>query len=102
MTDTQIGVGIIGVEPGRSWSAVAHILGGPEVLDYTDVPDPKLSQNSVLVRVRAAALNPADHMLQAGLAESHTDAWFPVHPRMGCRRPRLARGARGQRVSARG
>ncbi len=25
MTDTQIGVGIIGVEPGRSWSAVAHI-----------------------------------------------------------------------------
>ena len=35
--------------------------GGPEVLEYTDVPDPKLSQNSVLVRVRAAALNPADH-----------------------------------------
>lgn len=25
MTDAQIGVGIIGVEPGRSWSAVAHI-----------------------------------------------------------------------------
>jgi hypothetical protein len=24
MTETQIGVGIIGVEPGRSWSAVAH------------------------------------------------------------------------------
>lgn len=33
--------------------------GGPEVLEYT--VDPKLSQNSVLVRVRAAALNPADH-----------------------------------------
>ncbi len=55
-------------------------FGGPEVLEYTDVPDPKLSQNSVLVRVRAAALNPADHMLQAGLGESHTDAWFPVIP----------------------
>src|ERR1700733_5567617 len=54
--------------------------GGPEVLEYIDVPDPKLSQNSVLVRVRAAALNPADHMLQAGLGESHTDAWFPVIP----------------------
>ena len=54
--------------------------GGPEVLEYTDVPDPKLSQTSVLVRVRAAALNPADHMLQAGLGESHTDAWFPVIP----------------------
>jgi NADPH:quinone reductase-like Zn-dependent oxidoreductase len=34
--------------------------GGPEVLEYTDVPDPKLSQSSVLMRVRAAALNPAD------------------------------------------
>jgi NADPH:quinone reductase-like Zn-dependent oxidoreductase len=54
--------------------------GGPEVLEYTDVPDPKLSQTSVLVRVRAAALNPADHMLQAGLGDSHTDAWFPVIP----------------------
>ena len=54
--------------------------GGPEVLEYTDVPDPKVAQNSVLVHVRAAALNPADHLLQAGLGESHTDAWFPVIP----------------------
>ena len=55
-------------------------FGGPEVLEYTDVPDPKLSQNSVLVRVRAAALNPADHMLQAGLGENGADSWFPVIP----------------------
>jgi NADPH:quinone reductase-like Zn-dependent oxidoreductase len=61
-------------------AVVYRRYGGPEVLEYTDVPDPKLSQNSVLVRVRAAALNPADHMLQAGLGESHTDAWFPVIP----------------------
>ena len=61
-------------------AVVYRQYGGPEVLEYTDVPDPKLSQNSVLVRVRAAALNPADHMLQAGLGESHTDAWFPVIP----------------------
>ena len=47
---------------------------------WNDIPDPKLAQNSVLVRVRAAALNPADHLLQAGLGESHTDAWFPVIP----------------------
>ena len=61
-------------------AVVYRQYGGPEVLEYTDVPDPKLSQNGVLVRVRAAALNPADHMLQAGLGESHTDAWFPVIP----------------------
>jgi NADPH:quinone reductase-like Zn-dependent oxidoreductase len=61
-------------------AVVYHRYGGPEVLEYTDVPDPKLAQNSVLVRVRGAALNPADHQLQAGLGESHTDAWFPVIP----------------------
>jgi len=61
-------------------AVVYRHYGGPEVLEYTDVPDPKLSHNSVLVRVRAAALNPADHLLQAGLGESHTDAWFPVIP----------------------
>jgi NADPH:quinone reductase-like Zn-dependent oxidoreductase len=34
----------------------------------------------VLVRVRAAGLNPADSLLQAGLGASHTDSWFPVIP----------------------
>jgi NADPH:quinone reductase-like Zn-dependent oxidoreductase len=61
-------------------AVVYRRYGGPEVLEYTDVPDPKLAQNSVLVRVRGAALNPADHQLQAGEGESHTDAWFPVIP----------------------
>ncbi|OAJ52489.1 hypothetical protein A6V36_13850 [Paraburkholderia ginsengiterrae] len=54
--------------------------GGPEVLEYVDVPEPKISQNSVLVRVKAAAMNPADHILQSGAADRFTDAWFPVIP----------------------
>jgi NADPH:quinone reductase-like Zn-dependent oxidoreductase len=54
--------------------------GGPEVLEFAEVPEPKISQNDVLVRVKAAALNPADHMLQAGLGDAHMDAWFPVIP----------------------
>src|SRR3984893_1789824 len=54
--------------------------GGPEVLELAELPDPKLAQNSVLIRVKAAALNPADHVLQAGLADSIMDAWFPVIP----------------------
>ncbi len=61
-------------------AVVYRRYGGPEVLEYTEVPEPKLSQNSVLVRVRAAALNPADHKLQSGLGDGHTDAWFPVIP----------------------
>ena len=43
--------------------------GGPEVLELAEVPDPMLAQNSVLIRVKAAALNPADHVMQAGLAD---------------------------------
>ncbi len=54
--------------------------GGPEVLELAEVPDPKLAQNSVLIRVKAAGLNPADHVLQAGLGDSIMDAWFPVIP----------------------
>lgn len=54
--------------------------GGPDVLDYREVPDPKLSQNSVLIRIKAAALNPADVALQAGLGDSHMPVWFPVIP----------------------
>jgi NADPH:quinone reductase-like Zn-dependent oxidoreductase len=54
--------------------------GGPEVLEYAEVPAPKLSQNGVLIRVQAAALNPADHMLQAGPGDSIMDAWFRIIP----------------------
>jgi len=54
--------------------------GGPEVLELAEVPGPKLAQNSVLIRVKAAALNPADLALQAGLGDSIMDAWFPVIP----------------------
>jgi hypothetical protein len=54
--------------------------GGPEVLELAEVPDPKLAQNSVLIGVKAAALNPADLVLQAGLADSIMDTWFPVIP----------------------
>jgi NADPH:quinone reductase-like Zn-dependent oxidoreductase len=39
-----------------------------------EVPDPKLAQNGVLIRVKAAALNPAEHMLQAGLGNSIIDS----------------------------
>jgi NADPH:quinone reductase-like Zn-dependent oxidoreductase len=54
--------------------------GGPEVLELAEVPDPKLGQNNVLIGVKAAALNPADHVLQVGLGDSIMDAWFPVIP----------------------
>lgn len=41
--------------------------GGPEVLQYTDVPDPKPKANEVLVDVRASALNHLDVWVRGGL-----------------------------------
>jgi NADPH:quinone reductase-like Zn-dependent oxidoreductase len=55
-------------------------FGGSEVLEYDELPEPKLSQNAVVVRVKAAAINPADIALQAGLGESLMETWFPVVP----------------------
>jgi NADPH:quinone reductase-like Zn-dependent oxidoreductase len=55
-------------------------FGGSEVLEYGELPDPKLSQNTVIVRVKAAAINPADIALQAGFGQSLMETWFPVVP----------------------
>jgi len=45
-----------------------------------DLPEPKTHVDSVLVRVRAAALNPADLALQAGALGGAVDTYFPVIP----------------------
>jgi len=41
--------------------------GGPEVLKFTEVPDPQIKANEVLVEVRACALNHLDVWVRAGL-----------------------------------
>ena len=41
--------------------------GGPEVLKYTEGPDPQIKANEVLVEVRACALNHLDVWVRAGL-----------------------------------
>jgi len=41
--------------------------GGPEVLEYTDVPEPKVRANEVLVEVKACALNHLDLFVRNGL-----------------------------------
>jgi NADPH:quinone reductase-like Zn-dependent oxidoreductase len=41
--------------------------GGPEVLRYTDMPDPQIGADEVLVRVRACALNHLDLWLRKGI-----------------------------------
>jgi NADPH:quinone reductase-like Zn-dependent oxidoreductase len=41
--------------------------GGPEVLEYTDVPEPQIRANEVLVQVKACALNHLDIWVRRGL-----------------------------------
>lgn len=46
---------------------VMHEHGGPEVLKYTDVPEPTINATEVLVRVKSCALNHLDLWVRRGL-----------------------------------
>ncbi|MCK1823072.1 NADP-dependent oxidoreductase [Streptomyces sp. XM83C] len=54
--------------------------GGPEVLEYGELPDPKVGPDSVLVEVRAAAVNPVDWKCREGYLDGMFQAVFPVIP----------------------
>ncbi|MBT2423504.1 NADP-dependent oxidoreductase [Streptomyces sp. ISL-22] len=54
--------------------------GGPEVLAYGEVRDPKVGPDSVLVKVRAAAVNPVDWKCREGHMDQMLESAFPVVP----------------------
>ena len=43
-----------------------HQFGGPEVLRWEDVPDPKPDVKEILVRIHAAGVNPVDTYIRSG------------------------------------
>lgn len=55
-------------------------FGGPEVLEYGEHPDPKVGPDSVLVKVRAAAVNPVDWKAREGYLDGGLETVFPVVP----------------------
>jgi NADPH:quinone reductase-like Zn-dependent oxidoreductase len=64
-------------------AVVQRRYGGPETLEVEEVEVPTVGSDQVLVRVRAAALNPTDHIVMRGF----------LRPQTGWRRPRqLIRG----------
>ncbi|MEU9384761.1 NADP-dependent oxidoreductase [Streptomyces sp. NPDC048279] len=54
--------------------------GGPDVLEYGEVKDPKVGPDSVLVKVRAVSVNPVDWKCREGDLHGVMDTVFPVIP----------------------
>ncbi len=55
-------------------------FGGPDVLEVTDLPTPKVGPDSVLIRVRASSVNPVDWKVREGHLAEVMDTVFPVIP----------------------
>jgi NADPH:quinone reductase-like Zn-dependent oxidoreductase len=69
--------------PANPMKAIVHCeYGGPEVLTLTDVEKPIPADNQVLVRVRAASLNPLDLTIRG--------PWL-IRPILGMRKPKDTR-----------
>jgi NADPH:quinone reductase-like Zn-dependent oxidoreductase len=56
---------------------VVSQYGGPEVLEYKDIPDPLHGADEVLVRVAAASINPFDLKRRSGEAKAFAPINFP-------------------------
>jgi NADPH:quinone reductase-like Zn-dependent oxidoreductase len=57
-----------------------HRYGGPQVLTYEDAPRPEPAAGEVLVRVRAAGVNPVDWRVRAGYAREYLKHSLPLIP----------------------
>jgi len=59
-------------------AVVFNAFGGAEVLQIADIETPVNAPDEVLVRIRAAAVNPKDIFVRKGYFESLTGASFPM------------------------
>ncbi|UNO39234.1 NADP-dependent oxidoreductase [Streptomyces sp. MST-110588] len=59
---------------------IAESYGDADVLRYTDQPDPKVAPDSVLIRVKAAGVNPVDWKIVGGYLDPIMHAHFPLIP----------------------
>lgn len=52
--------------------------GGPEVLELMDLPDPTVGPDVVVVRAKAAGVNPADFKIRKGRMDTRYPCHFPL------------------------
>src|SRR5688572_5996100 len=60
----------------------AHDYGGPEVLVLEQAPRPKPNADQVLIRLKAAGVNPADWKYRSGAYKQYMPLTFPWTPGM--------------------
>lgn len=61
-------------------AALYKSFGGPDVLEYVDMPDPVPAEGEVLVRLEAACVAPFDWKLRQGLLQEHFKTVLPFVP----------------------
>jgi len=59
-------------------AAVFNKFGGTDVLEIADIPKPAIKADEVLVRIRAAAVNPKDTFVRKGRFKMFTGKQFPM------------------------
>ena len=59
-------------------AVVMHEYGGPDVLEYEDIPDPVPGKGEVLIRIAAASINPVDLWQRAGATKASLRLEFPA------------------------
>lgn len=55
-------------------------FGGADVLELTDQPDPHIGPDTLVVRVKAASVNPVDWKIREGRLQGLIDTQFPAVP----------------------
>jgi NADPH:quinone reductase-like Zn-dependent oxidoreductase len=70
--------GDLEVVPAAMRCVRIHQFGGPEVLRLEEEPVPRLQAGELLVRVRAASVNPVDYKIRAGQGPNITERDLPL------------------------
>jgi NADPH:quinone reductase-like Zn-dependent oxidoreductase len=60
-------------------AVIINKYGGPEVLEYCDVVTPEPGPDEILIKVKAASVNPVDWKVRMGRLKIVTGRKFPLY-----------------------
>lgn len=61
-------------------AVIIRKFGGRDVLELADIPTPVAQPGEVLLRIKAAGVNPVDYKIRAGLLKDRMPYVFPIVP----------------------